>query len=121
MKLTLWLKQEENVRCSHHHQQAAEDEESDRFINKRMPMCVGVCVLLAIVCVGGATPLLTTDPNATSNEVVTRIRTDLSPIVTNSHTDPSCPLAMTCPTCPASTNCKGFVDPATIDMGILRA
>ena len=36
-------------RGTRHHDQSREDEQNDRVVNERMPMCVGICVLLAIV------------------------------------------------------------------------
>lgn len=102
-------------RGTKYHDRAAEEEESDRIVNERMPMCVGVCVLLAIVYVlsrtGGETVPQITDPNSrvVNNPIAS------SSVASTSTTGTSCP---TCPT--VSNNCAGLVDPSTIDMGALR-
>ena len=118
-----------------------EDEQNDRIVNERMPMCVGICVLLAIVYVlsrtgEGANMPLRPDPNHGN------VRSNLPPVVTettsttasvpstpttSTYTPPAvstpsapCP-TLTCPECKQqSASCDGLVDPSTIDMGVLR-
>lgn len=108
-----------------------------------MPMCVGICVLMAIVYVlsrtgGEVHPPFPADPNSNANGIRNgnhNANANLPPVVTetnaavaSSGAASSCPPAPPCPTCnskttftPTSSSCEGLVDPATIDMGTLRA
>lgn len=103
-------------RSTRYHQQSAEDEEADQIVNERMPMCVGVCVLLAIVYVLSRTggqrsvglrppPLPAVDPNASST-----YSSPTSSSLTSSSTSSSS----------SSSSCAGLVDPSTISMADLR-
>jgi len=137
-------------RSTRYHDQAAENENSDRIVNERMPMCVGVCVLLAIVYVlsrtgEGAIPL-PADPNSSSiragvnTNSNTNSNSNLPPLVTpdnsvstssvstvtSATTTPTTPCpeySFNCPTCANDNDhkCDGLVDPSSIDMGVLRA
>lgn len=133
-------------RGSRRHQQASQDEQNDRVVNERMPMCVGICVLLAIVYVlsrtgEGANMPLRPDPNHGN------VRASVPPVVPVEPTTPSSTSStssvysvptttssssttISCPECPMcnpqqlpphSTSCEGLVDPSSIDMGTLRA
>ena len=111
-------------------------------------MCVGICVLLAIVYVlsrtgGGEGPTLAPQQqqNAAAQNmptVVTSGAPDVAPVTSTAATTPAVPTtpAVTPVTSTATTtattavsssnpqepcNCDGLVDPSTIDMGTLRA
>lgn len=128
------------------HQQQLDDEESDRVVNERMPMCVGVCVLMAIVYVLSRTGTTSTPPSPVNPNVSpAATATGVPPAVpttavttTTTAVDPifdlsKCPPAMECPTCPitptstssstttTTTSCEGLVNPDDIDIGVLRA
>lgn len=115
------------------HHDATENERQDK-VNERMPMCVGICVLLAIVYVlsrtgEGAVQPLRADANQsnirTSNVNVVPEEAATTPVTTSMDLAPAkCPPQQECPACPTtstSSNCDGLVDPSTIDMGTLRA
>mmetsp|Transcript_18511 Transcript_18511/g.26054 ORF Transcript_18511/g.26054 Transcript_18511/m.26054 type:complete len:1092 (+) Transcript_18511:37-3312(+) len=127
------------------HDVASENERDDNLVNERMPMCVGICVLLAIVYVlsrtGGGNVVATTgppplpdDPNLRSATVPIPVVTSEIPTIdstttstTSSSTASSslvtkCPDPITCPQCPTKDNqCAGLIDPKDIDMGELRS
>lgn len=105
-------------------------------------MCVGICVLLAIVYVlsrtgGGEGPTLAPQQqqqqqNAAAQNmpaVVTSGTPDVSPVTSTAATTPAVPTtpAVTPVTTTAISNpqepcnCDGLVDPSTVDMGTLRA
>jgi len=132
------------------HHRAAEQEQDDALVNERMPMCVGMCVLLAIVyvlsrtggdvgetAVGG---VRAGDNSANLPQVVkenppivqamsssSSVSTGTAIVTVPSSKAVDCP---TCPTCPkasstisslsSSSGCDGLVDPSTISMGDLR-
>lgn len=129
--IPLFLPQEDNRSSgTAHHRQASEDEKNDRIVNERMPMCVGICILMAIVYVlsrtgDGANMPLRPDPNHGN------VRTNIPPPVVVPETTPttsstssySTSSSCNCPTCnnQSETSCQGLVDPSNIDMGVLRA
>ena len=123
--------QDENPkrRNTRYHAQVAEDEESDRIVNERMPMCVGICVLLAIVYVlsrtgaagAGPGPLPTpTDPNQVGVQHAPVVPVEQPQSVTASTTS-SVVTGDSCPKCPACQCDTPEFDPSQIDMGALRA
>ncbi len=97
-------------------------------------MCVGICVLLAIVYVlsrtgagadAGQMPI-PVDPNSNVNTVPASTATVSTDSTSSTFDMSKCPKVQqpTCPTCPttyANKKCEGLVDPASIDMGELRA
>uniref|UniRef100_A0A7S4HZ83 Inorganic diphosphatase n=1 Tax=Odontella aurita TaxID=265563 RepID=A0A7S4HZ83_9STRA len=142
------------------HSDAANRERDDNLVNERMPMCVGVCVLLAIVYVlsrtGGdaaanaaaATPgvpagatVVGAQGNKNLPPVIKTGAPETAPVVRSGSpaaggsataagvsagaavTERSNPqeAAATAATAAADCNCDGLVDPATVDMGALRA
>ena len=129
--IPLFLPQEDNRSSgTAHHRQASEDEKNDRIVNERMPMCVGICILMAIVYVlsrtgDGANMPLRPDPNHGN------VRTNIPPPVGVPETTPtasstssySTSSSCNCPVCDnqSNTSCQGLVDPSNIDMGVLRA
>lgn len=133
--------QEDNPRgrrSTRYHTQAAEDEESDRIVNERMPMLVGACILLAIVYVltragGNVGPNVGPPPLPNQSTVSTTTSSTSSSSSINIDTEPSHPATVTVteassPKCPTVNckSCEGLVDPSTItapavDIGTLRA
>jgi len=107
-------------------QQQMDDEESDRVVNERMPMCVGVCVLMAIVYVlsrsgaaqsqssngNGGNPL-PADPNVSNNNSASKSAA-VNTVVLDDHATSTassasasfdyskCPEA-DCPKCPSTS------------------
>lgn len=110
-------------RRSHH-----DRDGEDQLVNERMPMCVGICVLLAIVFVlsrtgegaagGGVAPV----PQQLQAQPLP------PPVVAAPVAAPvEVPVPVPVPALTDATNpqegcsCDGLVDPATVDMGALRA
>mmetsp|Transcript_20493 Transcript_20493/g.30461 ORF Transcript_20493/g.30461 Transcript_20493/m.30461 type:complete len:1084 (-) Transcript_20493:151-3402(-) len=121
------------------HGDISNNERDDYLVHERMPMCVGMCVLLAIVYVLSRTGDAHMDPhtvragggNTAANmpNVVTQEIPETAPVV-EKKVEPAAPITevveasdivptITNPQEPC--NCDGLVDPSTISMGDLRA
>ena len=80
-----------------------ESDRGDNILHERMPMCVAVCVLLAIVFVLSRTG----DGNVAPSLPNPNIRSSGKNVTSS----------VACSSC---QNCEGLVDPATFDIGELR-
>jgi len=118
---------DENDRRPHHQRSSSQDGGHDDLVNQRMPMCIGVCILVAIVFVLSRTGA---DPSAQSLlKSRNNNNNDALPLVLNA-TVPPVNTAMTT-TATTTTDgdvsssstdkCAGLVDPTNLDMGAIRA
>mmetsp|Transcript_33174 Transcript_33174/g.48648 ORF Transcript_33174/g.48648 Transcript_33174/m.48648 type:complete len:1079 (-) Transcript_33174:147-3383(-) len=119
---------------------SSHSDDNDNLVNERMPMCVGVCVLLAIVYVlsrtgGDVTPPKLPDPNenvakhSSNLDVIPEVKSpdviQVSPPNVPDVIQVATPTTTTTATATTVTTdsdkCEGLVDPANLDMGAIRS